>query len=73
MCLSPVIDGLDGFDGIVVSLTIGSSPNAELVNTMLDAAIDKVTASGGRPVVHSYRGGHYWRPLLVARLGITDC
>ena len=37
--LSPMIDC---FDGLVVSWSIGTRPNAELVNTMLDAAIDKV-------------------------------
>ncbi len=52
--LSPMIDC---FDGMVVSWSIGTRPNAELVNTMLDAAIDKVAASGERPVVHSDRGG----------------
>ncbi len=54
--LSPMIDC---FDGMVVSWSIGTRPNADLVNTMLDAAIDKVAASGERPVVHSDRGGHY--------------
>ena len=34
--LSPIIDC---FDGLVVSWTIDTSPNAELVNTMLDNAI----------------------------------
>jgi hypothetical protein len=38
--LSPMIDC---FDGMVVSWSIGTRPDAELVNTMLDAAID-----GGR-------------------------
>lgn len=37
--LSPIIDC---FDGMVVSWTIGTSPDAELVNTMLDAAIETV-------------------------------
>lgn len=63
--LSPVIDC---FDGMVVSWSIGTSPNAELVNTMLDAAIDKVTASGDRPVVHSDRGGHYRWPGWLSRI-----
>ena len=63
--LSPVIDCLDG---MVVSWSIGTSPNAELVNTVLDAAIDKVTASGDRPVVHSYRGGHYRWPGWLSRI-----
>ena len=35
---------IDCFDGMVVSWSIGTRPHAELVNTMLDAAIDKVTA-----------------------------
>jgi len=63
--LSPVIDC---FDGMVVSWSIGTRPNAELVNTMLDAAIDKVAASGERPVVHSDRGGHYRWPGWLSRI-----
>ena len=63
--LSPVIDC---FDGMVVSWSIGTRPNAELVNTMLDAAIDKVTVSGDRPVVHSDRGGHYRWPGWLSRI-----
>jgi len=63
--LSPVIDC---FDGMVVSWSIGTRPNAELVNTMLDAAIDKVAASGERPVVHSDRGAHYRWPGWLARI-----
>ncbi|MDQ3056900.1 MAG: IS3 family transposase, partial [Pseudomonadota bacterium] len=65
--LSPMIDC---FDGMVVSWSIGTRPNAELVNTMLDAAIDKIAASGERPVVHSDRGGHYRWPGWLTR--ITD-
>lgn len=63
--LSPMIDC---FDGMVVSWSIGTRPNAELVNTMLDAAIDKVAASGERPVVHSDRGGHYRWPGWLTRI-----
>ena len=63
--LSPMIDC---FDGMVVSWSIGTRPNAELVNTMLDAAIQKVAASGERPVVHSDRGGHYRWPGWLARI-----
>ena len=63
--LSPMIDC---FDGMVVSWSIGTRPNAELVNTMLDAAVDKITASGGRPVVHSDRGGHYRWPGWLSRI-----
>ncbi len=63
--LSPMIDC---FDGLVVSWSIGTRPNAELVNTMLDAAVDKVAASGERPVVHSDRGGHYRWPGWLSRI-----
>ena len=63
--LSPMIDC---FDGMVVSWSIGTRPNAELVNTMLDAAIDKVADSGERPVVHSDRGGHYRWPGWLSRI-----
>ncbi|MEC5217774.1 putative transposase, partial [Actimicrobium sp. GrIS 1.19] len=41
--LSPMIDC---FDGLVISWSIGTRPDADLVNTMLDAAIETV-ASGG--------------------------
>ncbi len=63
--LSPMIDC---FDGMVVSWSIGTRPDAELVNTMLDAAIDKVTASGDRPLVHSDRGAHYRWPGWLSRI-----
>ena len=55
--LSPIIDC---FDGMVVSWTIGTSPDAELVNTMLDAAIETVADTADRPVVHSDRGHYRW-------------
>lgn len=63
--LSPMIDC---FDGLVVSWTIGTRPDSELVNTMLDAAIDTVTDSEFRPVVHSDRGGHYRWPGWLKRM-----
>jgi transposase InsO family protein len=63
--LSPMIDC---FDGMVVSWSIGTRPDAELVNTMLDAAIQTVTASSDRPVVHSDRGGHYRWPGWISRI-----
>ena len=59
---------IDCFDGMVVSWSIGTRPNTELVNTMLDAAIDKVAASGDRPMVHSDRGGHYRWPGWLMRI-----
>ena len=63
--LSPMIDC---FDGMVVSWSIGTRPTAELVNTMLDAAICKVADSGDRPMVHSDRGGHYRWPGWLTRI-----
>jgi transposase InsO family protein len=63
--LSPMIDC---FDGLVVSWSIGTRPDAELVNTMLDAAIDTVIAGNDRPVVHSDRGGHYRWPGWLTRI-----
>jgi transposase InsO family protein len=59
---------LDCFDGMVVSWSIGTRPDAELVNTMLDAAIRTVTGGNDRPVVHSDRGGHYRWPGWLSRI-----
>ena len=59
VCVSPMIDC---FDGQVVSWSIGTRPDAELVNTMLDAAIETVSCSDNKPVVHSDRGAHYRWP-----------
>ncbi|MDD4834532.1 MAG: IS3 family transposase [Lutispora sp.] len=53
--LSPIIDC---FDGLPVSWTIGTSPNAELVNTMLDKAIQGLSENE-KPIIHSDRGCHY--------------
>ena len=64
--LSPMIDC---FDGLVISWTIGTHPNAELVNTMLDAAIETVAQSNDRPIIHSDRGAHYRWPGWLARVG----
>ncbi len=62
--LSPIIDC---FDGMVVSWTIGRSPSAELVNTMLDIAISKLKPEE-RPIVHSDRGSHYRWPGWIKRM-----
>jgi transposase InsO family protein/transposase-like protein len=64
--LSPMIDC---FDGLVVSWSIGTRPDAELVNSMLDAAVEKVVDSENRPVIHSDRGAHYRWPGWLARIG----
>jgi transposase InsO family protein len=63
--LSPLIDC---FDGLVVSWTIGTRPDAELVNTMLDEGIKTVANSNKRPVVHSDRGAHYRWPGWLSRM-----
>ena len=62
--LSPVIDC---FDGLPVSWTIGVSPSAELVNTMLDEAICTLKRDE-HPTVHSDRGCHYRWPGWIERM-----
>lgn len=62
--LSPIIDC---FDGTVVSWTIGTAPNADLVNTMLDNAIVTLK-SGVHPIIHSDRGAHYRWPGWIKRM-----
>ena len=62
--LSPMIDC---FDGLVVSWSIGPSPNANLVNSMLDEALSTL-ASGETPTVHSDRGWHYRWPGWLQRI-----
>ena len=53
--LSPIIDC---FDGMPITWTVGTSPNAELVNTMLDNAI-VLLKENEHPIIHSDRGCHY--------------
>lgn len=62
--LSPIIDC---FDGMAVSWTIGTHPNANLVNSMLDQAVLRL-GEGEHPVVHSDRGGHYHWPGWIRRM-----
>ena len=45
---------IDCFDGTVISWSIGRRPDAELVNTMLDAAIETVHGSNDRPEWSSF-------------------
>ena len=54
--LSPMIDC---FDGLVISWSIGTRLDANLVNKMLDSAIETVAKSNDRTVVQSDRGAHY--------------
>jgi transposase InsO family protein len=62
--LSPIIDC---FDGLAVTWSIGTSPNAKLVNSMLDAAISQLRPEE-RPILHSDRGGHYRWPGWIRRM-----
>jgi len=61
--LSPIVDC---FDGMLVSWTIGTRPDAELVNTMLDSAIGTL-GEGERPLLHNDRGCHYRWPGWIER------
>lgn len=62
--LSPIIDC---FDGLPVAWTIGVSPNADLVNTMLDEAVLTLKPDE-HPIVHSDRGCHYRWPGWIERM-----
>ncbi len=62
--LSPIIDC---FDGLPVSWTIGTSPDADLVNSMLDTAINSLN-DGDHPIIHSDRGAHYRWPGWIERM-----
>lgn len=59
--LSPIIDC---YDGMPVSWTIGTSPTAELANTMLKKAVAKL-GSEVNPIIHSDRAGHYRWPEWI--------
>lgn len=61
--LSPIVDC---FDGMLVSWTIGTRPDAELVNTMLDLAIDTL-GEDEHPLLHNDRGCHYRWSGWIAR------
>ena len=63
--LSPIVDC---FDGKVVASTMSTSPNAELVNTMLDDAAATLR-DGEHPIGHNDRGCHYRWPGWIERCG----
>jgi len=65
--LSPIVDC---FDGMLTSWSIGTSPDAELVNSMLDRAIGTLK-EGEHPLVHSDRGCHYRWPGWISRMEET--
>ena len=62
---------LDCFDGFVTSWSIGTSPNAELVNSMLDTVIANLKEDE-RPIIHSDRGCHYRWPGWIQRMDDND-
>lgn len=62
--LSPVIDC---FDGMIVSWTVSTRPDAEMVNTMLDMATGTLT-NDEFPIIHSDRGCHYRWPGWLERI-----
>lgn len=70
--LSPV---MDLFDRQIISYTAGLSPNLELTNASLRAAL-KTLADGHSPLVHSDQGFQYqhvsWRRLLAGVGGVQS-
>lgn len=62
--LSPIIDC---FDGMVNGWAMGVSPDAGLVNGMLDCATGCLKA-GEHPIIHSDRGCHYRWPGWIQRM-----
>ncbi len=62
--LSPIVDC---YDGDIISWTIGTKPDAALVNTMLDVGLATLQ-NQERPIVHSDRGAHYRWPGWIERM-----
>jgi len=62
--LSPIVDC---FDGLLVNWNISTSPDALLVNSMLDDAA-KLLSVGEKPIIHSDRGVHYRWPGWIDRI-----
>lgn len=56
--LSPIVDY---YDEAIISWTIGTMPDAALVNTMLDVGL-AILQNQERPIVHFNRGAHYRWP-----------
>lgn len=50
-----------------MSWTVGTSPNAALVNTMLDMALAQIPENI-HPIIHSDRGAHYRWPGWITRV-----
>lgn len=62
--LSPIVDC---FDGLLVNWNISTSPDALLVNSMLDDTA-KLLSVGEKPIIHSDRGVHYRWPGWIDRM-----
>lgn len=62
--LSPMIDC---YDGMPIAWNISCTPDARLVNTMLDRAIS-LLPQNIHPIVHSDRGCHYRWPGWIERM-----
>ena len=62
--LSPIVDC---FDGLLVNWNISTSPDALLVNSMLDDAA-KLLSVEAKPIIHSDRGAHYRWPGWIDRM-----
>ena len=60
--LSPIVDC---FDGMPLSWSISTSPDAEMANSSLLEACEWLD-EGDRPKIHSDRGGHYRWPGWIA-------
>ena len=55
---------MDCFDGMPVAWTVGTSPTAELANTMLKKGVATLH-EGEHPILHSDRGCHYRWPEWI--------
>lgn len=62
--LSPLIDC---YDGAVISWSIGTKLDAELVNSMLDNGIN-ILQKNETPIIHTDRGAHYRWPDWIKRI-----
>ena len=62
--MSPIVDF---FAGLLVTLKTGLTPDSNLVNSMLDDAINNLEQDE-KPIIHSDRGVHYRWPGWIERI-----
>lgn len=62
--LSPIVDG---FDGMLPAWRISTTPDAMLVNSMLDDAVRTLDKTE-HPLIHTDRGCHYRWPGWISRM-----